>query len=47
METAWAAGFNALSLAEEEEDLLPSGSQEKVYVEVCQQSDARLIAIMH
>ncbi|KAK9918934.1 hypothetical protein WJX75_008165 [Coccomyxa subellipsoidea] len=34
METAWAVGFNALSLTEEEEDLLPSGSQENIYVEV-------------
>ncbi|BDA49228.1 Lysine-specific histone demethylase 1 homolog 1 [Coccomyxa sp. Obi] len=34
LETAWAVGFNALSLTEEEEDLLPSGSQENVYVEV-------------
>jgi hypothetical protein len=34
METAWAVGFNALSLTEEEENILPSGSNEHIYVEV-------------
>ena len=31
METAWAVGFNALSLSEEEEGLLPEGSNQGIY----------------
>ena len=34
METAWAVGFNALSLSEEEEGLLPEGSNQAIYCKV-------------
>ena len=33
-ETAWALGFNAQGLSEEEEDLLPPGADEASYVQV-------------
>jgi len=34
LETAWAVGFMP-GLSEEEEGLLPQGSDEKLYTEVC------------
>ena len=34
METAWAVGFNAMSLTEEEENLLPPGADEAIYCQV-------------
>ena len=33
-ETAWALGFNALALTEEEENLLPSAADESCYTQV-------------
>lgn len=34
METAWAVGFNAMSLTAEEENLLPPGANEAIYCQV-------------
>ena len=34
MQTAWAVGFNVLSLSEEEEGLLPEGSNQAIYCKV-------------
>lgn len=33
-ETAWAVGFNGLSISEEEEELLPAGADESLYSKV-------------
>ena len=38
VETAWAVGFNGMSITEEEEDLLPLGANEARYVHVRFQS---------
>ena len=37
-ETAWALGFNALALTEEEENLLPSTADESCYTQVGQRA---------
>ena len=33
-ETAWAVGFNALAISDNEEGLLPTGANEAAYVQV-------------
>ena len=46
METAWAVGFAAFSLTDEEEGLLPEGANEALYCQVlCPSSPLPLIVL--